>query len=195
MSDLFFSQWPFMVITQSGNRINSLITRGMKVCLHLMHRRTRPSARNSAAANLCFCLSGGVQFILTFFLDISKATAAQPEIALVCDSRLQQPHRSMSYLCSCSRLSAYKVNPQKHSWRGIFHQHYTLFFLAKRITCHVTVDVSKVLVEKWSFPPWIPTHQQLVSFADRELCPLGSSSFNNIWAWKVLAFKLPGSLQ
>lgn len=135
------------------NNVNSLMTCGMKVWFHLMHRRTWPSARNSATGKLCICLSGRVQFIVTFFLGISKATAAHPEIVPVCDSRLQQSQRSMSYLGSRSRLAAYKVNPQKHSWRGIFHQHYTLLFLAKRTTCHMTVDVSKLLVEKWFFPP------------------------------------------
>lgn len=158
MSDSFF----FFPMTFHGNKINSLITCGRKVCFHLMHRRTWPSARNSAAGKLCICLSGGVQFILTFFLDISKATAAHPEIFLVCDSRLQQSQRSMSYLCSCSRLSVYKVNPQKYSWRGFFRQDYSLHFLAKRITRHITVDVSKLLVEKWFFPPWLSTRQQPV---------------------------------
>lgn len=146
----------FFPTTFHGN-VNNLITCSMKVRFHLMHRRIWPSARNSTAGKLRICLSGGVQFTLVFFLDVTKATAAHPEIFLVCDSRFQQSHSSTSYLCSCSRLSAYKVSPQKHSWRGIFHQHYTLLFLAKRITCHVTADVSKFLLKKQFFPPWLPT--------------------------------------
>jgi len=43
-----------------GHNINSLITCGMNVWFHLMHRSTWPSARNSAAGKLYICLSGGV---------------------------------------------------------------------------------------------------------------------------------------
>lgn len=101
----------------------------MKGYFHELHGSTWSSARSSSVEKL----SGKAQFT-RYFLTISKATVAHPEILLVCDSRLQQPQRNVSYSCFRSRPSACKVKSQKYSWWGIFHQHCTLLFLAKRIT-------------------------------------------------------------